>query len=63
MVTEEKSGTLPELMATALGMPKMRIVETGGTPRRHPGYRDCRARTAPHSATASAAMISRDQNG
>ncbi len=29
-VSEEQSGTLPELMAKALGVPKMRIIETGG---------------------------------
>jgi len=30
LVTEEQRGTLPELMAKALGVPKMRVVETGG---------------------------------
>jgi len=30
LVTEEQRGTLPELMASALGVGKMRIVETGG---------------------------------
>jgi N-dimethylarginine dimethylaminohydrolase len=30
LVTEEKHGTLPELMAAALGLAKMRVVETGG---------------------------------
>jgi len=30
LVTEEKQGTLPELMAKALGVGKMRVVETGG---------------------------------
>jgi arginine deiminase len=30
LVTEEQSGTLPELMAAALGVAKMRVVETGG---------------------------------
>ena len=30
LVTEEQPGTLPELMAKALGVPKMRVVETGG---------------------------------
>jgi arginine deiminase len=30
LVTEEQQGTLPELMAKALGVPKMRIIETGG---------------------------------
>jgi len=30
LVTEEQHGTLPELMAAALAVPKMRIVETGG---------------------------------
>jgi arginine deiminase len=30
LVTEEQHGTLPELMAKALGVEKMRIVETGG---------------------------------
>ena len=30
LVTEEQRGTLPELMARALGVAKMRIVETGG---------------------------------
>ena len=30
LVTEEKSGMLPELMAAALGVGKMRVVETGG---------------------------------
>ena len=30
LVTEEQHGTLPELMATALGVATMRIVETGG---------------------------------
>jgi arginine deiminase len=29
-VSEEQSGTLPELMAKALGVPKMRVIETGG---------------------------------
>jgi arginine deiminase len=29
-VTEEQDGTLPELMAKALGVGKMRVVETGG---------------------------------
>ena len=30
LVTEEQDGTLPEVMARALGVPKMRVVETGG---------------------------------
>ena len=30
LVAEEQHGTLPELMAQALGVPKMRVVETGG---------------------------------
>jgi len=30
LVTEEQQGTLPELMAQALGVGKMRVVETGG---------------------------------
>jgi arginine deiminase len=30
LVTEEQHGTLPELMAKALGVGKMRIIETGG---------------------------------
>jgi len=30
MVSEEQQGTLPELMAKALGVGKMRIIETGG---------------------------------
>jgi arginine deiminase len=30
LVTEEQPGTLPEVMAKALGVPKMRVVETGG---------------------------------
>ena len=30
LVTEEQHGTLPELMAKALGVDKMRIIETGG---------------------------------
>ena len=30
LVTEEQHGTLPELMAKALGVDKMRVVETGG---------------------------------
>jgi arginine deiminase len=30
LVVEEQAGTLPEHMARALGVPKMRIVETGG---------------------------------
>src|SRR5262249_25430386 len=30
LVTEELHGTLPELMAKALGVPKMRVIETGG---------------------------------
>jgi arginine deiminase len=30
MVTEEQEGTLPELMAKALGIDKMRVIETGG---------------------------------
>jgi arginine deiminase len=30
LVAEEQSGTLPELMAAALGVPVMRVVETGG---------------------------------
>jgi arginine deiminase len=30
LVTEEKQGTLPELMAQALGVEKMRVIETGG---------------------------------
>ena len=29
-VSEEQSGTLPELMAKALGVDKMRVIETGG---------------------------------
>jgi arginine deiminase len=30
LVTEEQQGTLPELMAEVLGVPKMRVIETGG---------------------------------
>jgi arginine deiminase len=30
LVTEEQRGTLPELMARTLGVPEMRVVETGG---------------------------------
>ena len=30
LVIEEQSGTLPELMAKALGVDRMRVVETGG---------------------------------
>jgi arginine deiminase len=30
LVSEEQSGTLPELMAKALGVGKMRVIETGG---------------------------------
>jgi arginine deiminase len=30
LVTEEQHGTLPELMARALGVAKMRVIETGG---------------------------------
>ena len=30
LVTEEQHGTLPELMAKALGVDKMRVIETGG---------------------------------
>jgi arginine deiminase len=30
LVTEEQQGTLPELMGKALGVPKMRVIETGG---------------------------------
>ena len=30
LVTEEQQGTLPELMARALGVAKMRVIETGG---------------------------------
>jgi arginine deiminase len=30
LVSEEQSGTLPELMAKALGVPKIRVIETGG---------------------------------
>jgi arginine deiminase len=30
LVTEEQQGTLPELMARALGVGKMRVIETGG---------------------------------
>jgi arginine deiminase len=30
LVTEEQQGTLPEVMAAALGVPRMRVVETGG---------------------------------
>jgi arginine deiminase len=30
LVTEEQHGTLPELMAKALGVSKMRVIETGG---------------------------------
>jgi len=30
LVTEELQGTLPELMGKALGVPKMRVIETGG---------------------------------
>jgi arginine deiminase len=30
LVSEEQQGTLPELMAKALGVPKMRVIETGG---------------------------------
>ena len=29
-MTEEQQGTLPELMAQALGVGKMRVIETGG---------------------------------
>src|SRR4029077_17825149 len=29
-VSEEQSGTLPELMAKALGVDRMRVIETGG---------------------------------
>ena len=29
-MSEEQSGTLPELMAKALGVGKMRVIETGG---------------------------------
>jgi arginine deiminase len=29
-VSEEQGGTLPELMAKALGVAKMRVIETGG---------------------------------
>ena len=29
-MTEEQRGTLPELMGKALGVPKMRVIETGG---------------------------------
>ncbi|MEV5720732.1 arginine deiminase [Amycolatopsis mediterranei] len=30
LVVEERQGTLPELMARALGVPKMHVIETGG---------------------------------
>jgi arginine deiminase len=30
LVVEEQQGSLPELMAKALGVPKMRVIETGG---------------------------------
>jgi arginine deiminase len=30
LVVEEQHGSLPELMGRALGVPKMRIIETGG---------------------------------
>jgi arginine deiminase len=30
VVVEEQSGSLPELMAKALGVPEMRVIETGG---------------------------------
>ena len=30
LVTEERQGPLPEIMAGALGVPKMRVIETGG---------------------------------
>jgi arginine deiminase len=30
LVTDEQQGTLPEVMAKALGVPKMRVIETGG---------------------------------
>jgi arginine deiminase len=30
LVVEEQSGSLPELMAKALGVPEMRVIETGG---------------------------------
>jgi arginine deiminase len=30
LVTEEQSGSLPEIMATALGVERMRVIETGG---------------------------------
>ena len=30
LVTEEQHGTLPELMAKALGVDRMRVIETGG---------------------------------
>jgi arginine deiminase len=30
LVTEAQDGTLPELMGKALGVPKMRVIETGG---------------------------------
>jgi arginine deiminase len=30
LVSEEQGGTLPELMAKALGVPKMQVIETGG---------------------------------
>jgi arginine deiminase len=30
LVVEERQGTLPELMGQALGVPKMRVIETGG---------------------------------
>jgi arginine deiminase len=30
LVTEEQEGTLPELMGNALGVPEMRVIETGG---------------------------------
>src|SRR5262249_62225935 len=30
LVSEEQHGTLPELMAKALGVGKMRVIETGG---------------------------------
>ena len=37
LVVEEQDGTLPKLMAKALGVAKMRVVETGGTPSRPSG--------------------------
>jgi len=30
LVTEERQGPLPEIMAGALGVPEMRVIETGG---------------------------------